>query len=182
MGRSNTVTTNHLPKLCDNHRPNIAPNGVKQNDTAQPKRPNFCTVWALRAYSASRGQDTHPTTPVTSVIAQRRSNTHVRTTKLPLTWYSTVPMNKPLSLIKSASFECSGARGFALGGGDEESLDSERRGLLGDGDRKRGERHRNNPCGVGNSQHFTAVDKIIGGPQMGWVPTDLRRLRVAQTS
>ena len=50
----------------------------------------------------------------------------MRTTKLPLTWYSTVPMNKPLNLIKSASFECFGAHGFALVGGDEVSLDSER--------------------------------------------------------
>ena len=62
----------------------------------------------------------------------------MRTTKLPSTWYSTVPMNKPLSLVKSACFECFGARGFALGGGDEVSCDSERgecvvRGLLGDG-------------------------------------------------
>jgi hypothetical protein len=31
-------------------------------------------------------------------------------------------MNKPLSLVKSACFECFGARGFALGGGDEVSL------------------------------------------------------------
>ena len=63
------------------------------------------------------------------------------TTKLPSTWYSTVPMNKPLSLVKSACFECFGARGFAIGGGNEVSLDSERgecvvRGLLGDGDRE----------------------------------------------
>ena len=50
----------------------------------------------------------------------------MRTTKLPSTWYSTVPMNKPLNLIKSACFECFGACGFALGGSDEVSLDSER--------------------------------------------------------
>ena len=65
----------------------------------------------------------------------------MRTTKLPSTWYSTVPMNKPLSLVKSVCFNGFGARGFALGGGDEVSLDSERgecvvRGLLGDGDRE----------------------------------------------
>ena len=63
------------------------------------------------------------------------------TTNPPSTWYSTAPMNKLLSLVKSACFECFGARGFALGGGDEVSLDSERgehvvRGLLGDGDRE----------------------------------------------
>ena len=46
----------------------------------------------------------------------------MRTAKLPSTWYSTVPMNQPLSLVKSACFECFGARGFALGGGDEVSL------------------------------------------------------------
>ena len=62
----------------------------------------------------------------------------MRTTKLPSTWYSTVPMNKPLHQVKSACFECFGARGFALGGGDEVSLDSEHgervvRGVLGDG-------------------------------------------------
>ena len=51
----------------------------------------------------------------------------MRTTKLPSTWYSTIPMNKPLNLVKSACFECFGARGFALGGGDEVSLDSELR-------------------------------------------------------
>ena len=50
-------------------------------------------------------------------------------------------MNKPLSLVKSACYECFGARGFALGGSDEVSLDSKRgecvvRGLLGDGDRE----------------------------------------------
>ena len=60
---------------------------------------------------------------------------------MPSTWYSIVPMNKPLSFAKSACFECLGARGFALGGGDEVSLDSEHggyvvRGLLGDGDGK----------------------------------------------
>ena len=38
----------------------------------------------------------------------------MRTTKGPSTWYSTVPMNKPPSLVKSACFECFGARGFAL--------------------------------------------------------------------
>ena len=63
--------------------------------------------------------------------------------KLPSNWYSTVPMNKPLILVKSACFEYFGARGLALGGGDEVSLDSERgecvvRGLLGDGDHKKG--------------------------------------------
>ena len=65
----------------------------------------------------------------------------MRTRKLPSTWYSIVPMNKPLSLVKSACFECFRARGFALGSGDEVSLDSERgervvRGLLNDGDRE----------------------------------------------
>ena len=65
----------------------------------------------------------------------------MRPTKLPSNWYSTVPMNKPLSLVKSACLECFGARGFALGGDDEVSLDSERgervvRGLLGDGNRE----------------------------------------------
>ena len=39
-------------------------------------------------------------------------------------------MNKPLSLVKSACFECYGARGFALGGSDEVSLDSERGAAL----------------------------------------------------
>ena len=65
----------------------------------------------------------------------------MRTTKLPSTWYSIVPMNRPLSLVKSACLECFGARGFALEGSDEVSLDSERgecvvRGLLSDGDRE----------------------------------------------
>ena len=32
----------------------------------------------------------------------------MRMTKLPSTWYSTDPMNKPLSLVKSACFECFG--------------------------------------------------------------------------
>ena len=39
-------------------------------------------------------------------------------------------MNKPLSLVKSACFECFGARGFAFGGGDEVSVDSERGAAL----------------------------------------------------
>ena len=47
----------------------------------------------------------------------------MRTTKLPSTWYSTILMNKPLNLVKSACLECFGACGFALGGGDEVSLD-----------------------------------------------------------
>ena len=54
------------------------------------------------------------------------------------------PYEQTTQPCKVACFECFGARGFALGGGDEVSLDSERgehvvRGLLGDEDREKGE-------------------------------------------
>ena len=58
------------------------------------------TMRALHAYCARRGRDTHPRIPVTCLVARRSSKAHMRKTKLPSTWYSTVPMNKPLSLVR----------------------------------------------------------------------------------
>ena len=55
---------------------------------------------ALRAYCARRGRGTHPRISVTCLVVRRSSKAHMRTTKLPSTWYSTVPMNKPLSLVR----------------------------------------------------------------------------------
>ena len=50
------------------------------------QRPSSCTAWALRAYCARRGWDTHPRIPVTCLVARRSSKAHMRTTKLPSTW------------------------------------------------------------------------------------------------
>ena len=38
--------------------------------------------------------------PVACLVARRSSKAHMRTTKLPSTWLSTVVMDKPLSLVK----------------------------------------------------------------------------------
>ena len=85
----------------------------------------------------------------------------MRRTKLPSTWYSTIPMNKPPSLVKSACFKCFVARGFAVGGSDKVSLDFERgepvvHGFLGDGDRNKGE-------GDGGGDSERGRDKLVDG-------------------
>ena len=55
---------------------------------------------------ARRGRDTHPRIPVTYLVARRSSKAHMRTTKLPSTWYSTVPMNNPLRLVGGVVARC----------------------------------------------------------------------------
>ena len=54
----------------------------------------------LRAHGAHRGRDTHPRIYVTYPAARRSCKAHMRTMKLPSTWYSTVPVNNPLRLVK----------------------------------------------------------------------------------
>ena len=71
------------------------------------------------------------------------------------------PCKEVLHPCTIACFECFGARGFALGGGDEVSLDSERgehvvRGLLGDGDRESGE-------GEGGGDSKRGSDTLVDG-------------------
>ena len=58
------------------------------------------TTMAKLLLCARRGRDTHPRIHVTRLVAQRSSKAHMRTTKRPSTWHSTVPMNKPLSLAR----------------------------------------------------------------------------------
>ena len=83
----------------------------------------------------------------------------------------------------SACFECFGARGFALGGGDEVSLDSERgervvRGLLGDGDRESGEGEGSGDSSVDATHLLMAsVDiDVVGMKAVPQTPQGPRRL------
>ena len=43
---------------------------------------------------------THPRSPATYLLASQSSKAHKITMKLPSTWYSNVPINKPLSLVR----------------------------------------------------------------------------------
>ena len=56
----------------------------------------MCTTCILRTQS----RDTHPRIPVTYLVARQSTKAHMRTMELPSTWYSTVPMNNPLRLVK----------------------------------------------------------------------------------
>ena len=57
--------------------------------------PCCCIVYALRAPSGKLTQD-HPP----PICWQQSSKAHKITMKLPSNWYSNVPMNKPLSLVR----------------------------------------------------------------------------------
>ena len=67
--------------------------------TLMPKAPG--QVVALRAHCVhtAHAEARILTQEYLSPVARRSNKAHMRTKKLPSTWYSTVPMNKPLSLL-----------------------------------------------------------------------------------